>query len=126
MGRWNHVVDLSTVAWFCIFVVGFMAFDADLVGLEPLIEIPESYQTAWNVVNWSIWGVFAVDVWFKYRRIRSPREFVRRHWFDLLLLIPFFRVLAILRVEAAAHAEACKGGPRRVPGVQKGEKIPGV
>ena len=98
MRHWTTVVDLSTVAWFCIFVVGFMAFDADLVGLEPLIKIPESYQTVWIVANWSIWGVFAVDVWFKYCRVRSPREFVRRHWFDLLLLIPFFRVLAILRV----------------------------
>ena len=74
-----------------------MAFDADLVGLEPLIKIPESYQTAWIVANWSIWGVFAVDVWLKYRRIRSPWEFVRRHWFDLLR-IQFFRALAILRV----------------------------
>lgn len=94
----GHIADLTTVAWFCIFIVGFMAFDADLVGLEPLIKIPESYQTAWTVVNWSIWAVFAVDVWFKYRRIWNPREFVRRHWFDLLLLIPVFRVLAVLRV----------------------------
>ena len=45
MRHWTTVVGLSTVAWFCIFVVGFMAFDADLVGLEPLIKIPESYQT---------------------------------------------------------------------------------
>lgn len=98
MGRWTAVVDLSTVAWFCIFIVGFMAFDADLVGLEPLITIPESYQTAWTVANWSIWGVFVADVWFKYRRTGNLRKFVRRYWFDLLLLIPFFRVLAILRV----------------------------
>ena len=61
-----------------------MAFDADLVGLEPIIKIPESYQTAWTVANWSIWGIFAVDVWFKYRRTGSTREFVRRHWLDLL------------------------------------------
>ena len=96
--HWAAIVDLTTVAWFGIFIVGFMAFDADLIGLETLIKIPESYETAWTAVNWSIWAVFAVDVWFKYRKTGSPREFVRRHWFDLLLLIPFFRVLAILRV----------------------------
>jgi len=46
MRHWITIVDLSTLVWFCIFIVGFMAFDADLVGLEPLITISEFYKTA--------------------------------------------------------------------------------
>ena len=38
--------------------------------------------------------VFLVDVIFKYRAIGNWKIFLRKHWFDILLLIPFFRILS--------------------------------
>lgn len=76
-----------------------MAFDADLLGLdEPLIDIPKSFDTPWDLITWIIWGVFAADVYFKYRSSENWKVFLRKHWFDVLLLIPFFRILRLLRL----------------------------
>lgn len=95
---WGAVVHISTVIWTAMFVVGFLAFDADLVGLEPPIQLPEYVEPVWDAVNWAVWGVFVVDVCIKYRRSDNIRSFVRENWLDLLLLVPFFRVLLLFRV----------------------------
>lgn len=81
-----------------MFVVGFMAFDADLIGMEPLIPIPKDIELGWDVVNWTVWGIFVIDIYGKYRRAENLRSFVKCNWFDLILLFPLFRVLLLLRV----------------------------
>lgn len=95
---WRTIVHVTTIVWLCMFVVGFFAFDADLIGMEPPIHIPDEVEPAWDAINWTIWGVFVIDVYLKYRRSPDLRTFVRKNWLDLLLLFPFFRVLLILRV----------------------------
>lgn len=97
--RWTRIVDSTTVVWLVIFFIGLMAFDIDLLGLdEPLISIPKSFETPWDVISWIIWGVFAVDVYFKYKASKNWKAFLRNHWFDVLLLIPFFRILRLFRL----------------------------
>lgn len=98
MTWWGVAVHISTLVWTVMFVVGFLAFDADLIGLEPLIQLPAHVEPVWDVVNWIVWGVFVVDVYIKYRRSDSFRVFVKKNWLDLLLLVPFFRVLLLFRV----------------------------
>lgn len=94
----TRFVDITTLFWFVMFITGFMAFDMDVLGMEPVIEIPEHMEVPWDVVNWSVWCIFAADVYYKYRRSENMHAFLRKHWFDIVLLIPFFRVLAILRL----------------------------
>ena len=81
-----------------MFVVGFVAFDADLIGMAPLIPIPANVELGWDIANWIIWVVFVIDVYGKYRRSENLRSFLRCNWLDLLFLIPLFRVLLLLRV----------------------------
>ena len=96
---WARYVDITTVVWLVIFFIGLLAFDSDLFGYdEPLILVPQEMQGAWDILSWIIWGVFVIDVYFKYKAIGNWRIFLRKHWFDLLLLIPFFRILRILRL----------------------------
>lgn len=96
--RWNYVVSVTTFIWIAMFVVGFVAFDADLIGMTPLIPLPESMEHWWDVANWVIWVIFVVDVCDKYKKSEDAKSFLRNNWLDLLFLIPFFRVLLILRV----------------------------
>lgn len=97
--KWAKAVDVTTIVWLGLFFVGLMAFDTDLLGLEdPIIDFPTSFETPWGVISWIIWGVFAVDVFFKYRASENWRVFLRKHWFDIILLIPFFRILRLLRL----------------------------
>lgn len=102
-----------------MFVVGLLAFDTDIFCLEhlgdiipqstidglrsycmeePLVAIPGEWESPWQAISWIVWGIFAIDVSLKYRAVRNWKVFLRRHWFDLLLLIPFFRIMKILRI----------------------------
>lgn len=101
-----------------MFVVGFLAFDTDVFCLydlgdtipqaiinglrpycveEPLVSILGEWEGTWQAISWIVWGIFA-DVGMKYRAVGNWKVFLRKHWFDLLLLIPFFRIMKILRI----------------------------
>ena len=56
------------------------------------------FEETWHVISWIIWIVFAVDVYFKYKASGNWKVFLRKHWFDIILLIPFFRILRLLRL----------------------------
>ena len=96
--RWNVIINVTTFIWIVMFVIGFAAFDADLVGMTPIIPLPEDIEVWWDVVNWTIWIIFVVDVCDKYRKSKDVKSFLRCNWLDLVFLIPFFRVLLLLRV----------------------------
>ena len=96
---WSRSVNGTTIFWLGLFFVGLFAFDSDLLGFEePLIIIPEELEAPWEIISWIIWIIFVVDVYFKYRKSENWRAFLRNHWFDILLIIPFFRILRIFRL----------------------------
>lgn len=116
---WTKAVDGTTVFWLGFFIVGFMAFDTDVFCFEessdilpeslievfepycvkePLINIPENYKLPWQIFSWIIWGIFAVDVYYKYRNSENLKMFFKKHWLDIVLLIPFFRIFRIMRL----------------------------
>ncbi|WOV92664.1 MAG: hypothetical protein R1F52_06020 [Candidatus Nitrosoabyssus spongiisocia] len=76
-----------------------MAFDTELFGYgEPIITIPEILANYWDIISCIIWFVFAFDVYLKYRESENWKIFLRKHWFDIVLLIPFFRLFRILQL----------------------------
>ena len=98
-GKWVKTVDSTTVVWLVIFFIGLFAFDSDLFGFEePIINFPTSLEQPWDIISWIIWGIFAADVYFKYREIGNLKIFLKKHWFDILLLVPFFRIFRVLRL----------------------------
>ena len=97
--KWAKTVDATTIVWLAVFFVGVLAFDTDLLGLEdPIIEFPTNFETPWDVISWMIWIVFVIDVYFKFNASENWKVFLRKHWFDIILLIPFFRILRLLRL----------------------------
>ena len=40
--------------------------------------------------------VFAVDLWFKYSRIRKLHQFVKKYWMEIFATIPFFLIFRVL------------------------------
>tara|TARA_B110000438_G_C15304919_1_gene432781 strand:- start:16 stop:405 length:390 start_codon:yes stop_codon:yes gene_type:complete len=96
---WARSVNCTTIVWLVVFFIGLFAFDSDLFGFnEPLIDFPSEWKPAWELISWVIWGIFVVDVYFKYRDSENWKSFLKNHWFDIILLIPFFRILRILRL----------------------------
>ena len=78
---WDRFVDFVTVIWLGVFVVGFVA---------PAL-IPSNIQLV-------LLAVFVGDLVVKFRRDPDPRTFLRRRWFDILMVIPYFRIFRILKI----------------------------
>jgi len=96
---WTKTVNGTTVLWLGIFFVGFLAFDSDLFSFaEPIIDFPQEWQLAWEIIAWGVWGVFVIDVVYKYKKSKNWKDFLENHWFDIILLIPFFRIFRLLRL----------------------------
>lgn len=81
---WSKLVDFITVVWLVLFVIGFFA--------NPSLE--SSLRTA----NIAILSVFVADLGVTYWKVRSPSVFVRKHWLDILMVIPYFRIFRIARI----------------------------
>jgi hypothetical protein len=79
---WEAFIDLVTLVWFVVFVL-------EVAGIAGGWAGPVSCVIA---------GVYVVDLVVIARRSYSVREFFRRAWLDLLLLIPFFRIFRMGRV----------------------------
>lgn len=62
-----------------------------------LFSFPQELEQPLYITNWIIWIVFVFDLALKYININNYKIFFRKHWFDIVLLIPFFRIFRILR-----------------------------
>ena len=48
---------------------------------------------------WVIWAIFILDFLFEFRLAADKKNYLIRHWFDVLALIfPFFRPLRLMRL----------------------------
>lgn len=62
-------------------------------------EIAEKNEDLFSLLNLIIWVIFAVDFSVQFIASDSKRTFLKSHWVDLaLVLLPFLRVLRIIRV----------------------------
>ena len=78
---WDRFVDGVTVIWLTIFFVGIAN-----PGVIP------------GGVELGLLSVFVADLFVKYRRVGKFRTFIRRHWSDILMVIPYFRIFRVLRL----------------------------
>ena len=97
--RWIQSVNIVTIGWVVFFLVGLLAFDSDLFGFkDPLLQLPDTLAYYWDILSWIIWSVFAFDVFLKYRVSENWKIFLKKHWFDIVLLVPFFRLFRVFRL----------------------------
>ena len=87
MFSWDSFVDVVTIFWLGIFVVG---------------ELYVEYAVICGNINLTLLSVFVADLLFKYWHVRDLKVFFRKHWFDILVTVPYFRVLRLLRLVKTA------------------------
>ena len=90
--RWRLFVDIATVVWLLLFV---------------LMLLPGEQFEGLGVrtVSLALLAVFVADLGVTYHRSgERPTHFLRTHWLDVLLVIPYFRIFRILRVGRALRA----------------------
>ncbi len=80
---WKNFVDITTIIWLIIFFVGFYT--------------NENVQRICLIFNTIILFVFLLDLIFIYRKFGRKRDFIKNHWFDVMMIIPYFRIFRIVR-----------------------------
>lgn len=91
VNRINRRLDLPLAVLSLVMLV--------LVLIDLLVEMPPDAHVWLERVNWALWCVFAVEFVVKLAVAKSPREYLRNHWFDaVVLVVPTFRVVRALRI----------------------------
>ena len=83
--RWPLVVDSITVVWLVAFIAS-------------LISSSERTVETCELVTLCLLPVFIADLVLLFRRESDFKTFLKKRWFDVLLVIPYFRILRILRL----------------------------
>jgi hypothetical protein len=87
--QWRILVDAATVVWLVFFVFTFLP------------NAPLNTAVTGRI-GLGLLGVFIADLGVTYYRSgENPWGFVRHHWFDILLVIPYFRIFRVLRAVRA-------------------------
>lgn len=82
---WSRFVDIITIVWFVVFILTFFDFD-------------KFFTKILDYTALFLLFIFILDLVFLYKKSDSSRSFLKYHWFDIIMVIPFFRILRIFRV----------------------------
>ena len=94
---WDRGIDAVTLIWMILFFGSMSGY------IGPWAEI-------------AIWGtlpIFIIDLIVQYLRLRDFKLFLKKHWFTILITIPWLRVFRFARtlrvLRAARAAKGVKG-----------------
>lgn len=63
-----------------------------------ILDLSGSIRDAFFVIDWMIWAMFALELGVKTYLAPARIIYLRRHWFDLcLVVLPFLRPLRVIR-----------------------------
>ncbi len=82
--HWAALVDVATVVWIGFFIAGFVVKSAVAQGLCGKVML-------------CLLPVFVADLVILSRKEENFKIFIRKRWFDVLLVIPYFRIFRVLR-----------------------------
>lgn len=101
---WSQFVDFVTIAWLFLFFIGIVTtgYLSDICG----------------IINLMLLSVFMMDLVFICRRSKSFSQFFKKHWFDVLLVIPFFRIFRAAKMLRGVKAVKAIGALKKVKGVK--------
>lgn len=73
-----------------------------LLGLPFLVNLSQPAETAFLVADWMIWAVFALELGLRTYLAERRINYLRQHWFDVLIVVlPFLRPLRVVRAARA-------------------------
>jgi len=97
----GKALDLLLLGMVVVYFAGFLSFYPQSLFLtESLFDISHEYEVYFEILLWAIFSLLAADLYFKYRKLKNWRLFLRKHWHDIAMftLIPFLSGLKIAKV----------------------------
>ena len=83
--NWTKFVDAVTIIWLIVFAIGLNAST-------------EIIQSRCSLLNFYLLPIFVIDLVLLYRQEGDFRSFLKKRWFDILLVIPYFRIFRVFRM----------------------------
>lgn len=83
------------------FFAGYINIHSDIIGLaQDPIPVTKEVEEFWQSFTWVVFGVLALDIYLKYRKIRDLKLFLKKHWLDILMLclLPLFAGFKIAKM----------------------------
>ncbi|MEW5839440.1 hypothetical protein [Nitrososphaera sp.] len=124
---WKKAFDVAVSAMLLAFFIGYVNIHADIIGLkESPVPVSHQVEEFWEWFTWIVFAALALDVYLKYRKVRNPREFLKKHWLDILMLafMPLFAgfKLAKISIKLVKGAKMVKSGFKAFQGARKIQK----
>tara|TARA_Y100000310_G_scaffold344806_1_gene459649 strand:+ start:1326 stop:1901 length:576 start_codon:yes stop_codon:yes gene_type:complete len=69
-------------------------------------DVAVKYHTVFEVLDWIIIAFFAIDLSFKFNRIRKIPTFFKKYWLEIIAVFPFFLVFRVLERFAGLYFAA--------------------
>jgi len=121
MKKWKHTIELIVDR-----LIPYLVILLAVVIIIELFfeEFAEANYTLLNIVDYVIIAFFAVDLYFKYIRIRNIKSFFRTCWLDILAIFPFvliFRVVeeVLLYFRISREVRQIQSGLHLATGIEK-------
>jgi len=83
---WVDRITAPLLAAFLILIIGEFFFSQQF----------EFYNTYADWFDGVVVAVLAVDLWFKYERVRKLRAFLKKYWLQIIAALPFFLAFRLL------------------------------
>ena len=80
----DRIVPFAVIALLIVIILEFF-----------FAEIAEAYHTAISIADYSIVGIFILDLIFKYLRIKKFKNFLKECWLDIIAVFPFFLIFRV-------------------------------
>src|SRR3989338_5187522 len=80
----DRIVPFAVIALLIVIILEFF-----------FAEIAEAYHTAISIADYSIVGIFILDLIFKYLRIKKFKNFLKECCLDIIAVFPFFLIFRV-------------------------------
>lgn len=93
--------DIFLSVLLILFFLGYLNIHAEIIGLQwSLVPLSKDVEEFWDIFGWVVFGAIVLDVYIKYRKVRDPKVFLKKHWLDILMLVlwPVFSGLKLAKI----------------------------
>jgi hypothetical protein len=123
----GRAFDVFVSALVMFFFAGYLNIHSDLIGLtQDPVPVSKEVEEFWEYFTWIVFGVLALDIYLKYRKVRDVKVFLKKHWLDILMLcmMPLFAgfKVAKLSIKLVKGMKMAKSGFKAAHGARKLQK----
>tara|TARA_Y100000310_G_scaffold343667_1_gene452368 strand:+ start:1254 stop:1919 length:666 start_codon:yes stop_codon:yes gene_type:complete len=89
MKKWVHKVEYA-IDWLIPWMILLLLI---IIVIELFFhDFADTYHLYINILDYIVIGVFVGDLYFKYKRMKNIKKFLKSSWLDIIAVFPFFLI----------------------------------